>query len=61
MKNQDIRLYAFERNIKLWQIAEGLHLQDSNFSRMLRRELPDKKKEEIRAIIDQIATEAKNV
>ena len=40
MKNKEIRDYARIKDVRLWQIAEKLNLQDSNFSRLLRHELP---------------------
>lgn len=38
-KNADIRRAAASAGVKLWQIAEGLGVNDGNFSRRLRREL----------------------
>ncbi len=55
MKNKDIRDYARIKDVRLWQIAEKLNLCDSNFSRLLRHELPEDKKTEIKAIIDNLA------
>ena len=54
MKNKDIRDYARIKDVRLWQIAEKLNLCDSNFSRLLRHELPEDKKTEIKAIIDNL-------
>ena len=58
MKNQDIKNEAKSAGVKLWQIAEKLGLQDSNFSRMLRHELSEEKKDEIRQIISELKKEA---
>ncbi len=55
MKNKDIRDYARIKDVRLWQIAEKLNLCDSNFSRLLRHELPEDKKTEIKAIINNLA------
>lgn len=55
MCNQDIKQYAKDKNIKLWQIAGRLGINDGNFSRKLRVELPEEKKIEIRAIIDELS------
>ena len=55
MRNKDIRDYARIKDVRLWMIAEKLNMQDSNFSRMLRKELPGEKKKEIFAIIDELA------
>lgn len=53
--NKEIRDYARIKDVRLWQIADKLNISDSNFSRLLRRELPDEKKSEIKAIIDRLA------
>ncbi|MCM1325249.1 MAG: hypothetical protein NC243_08130 [Lachnoclostridium sp.] len=55
--NKDIREYAKTNGIPLWRIALKLGINDGNFSRKLRTELPEKKKAEIRAIIDDLAAE----
>ena len=55
MKNNDVRRYAEARNVKLWQIAEALQINDGNLSRRLRKELSAEKKQEIFAIIDKLA------
>lgn len=57
MCNKDIREYAQKHNVKLWQIASALHINDGNFSRKLRVELTEDKKQEIRNIIDELANE----
>lgn len=55
MKNQDIRRAAAKANVKLWQVADALQMADSNFSRLLRKELPAQKKQEIFVIIRELA------
>lgn len=57
MCNKDIREYASKRNVRLWQIASKLGINDGNFSRKLRIELSEEKKAEIRVIIDELAAE----
>lgn len=57
MKNNDIRNMALMHGVKLWQIAERLKITDSYFSRMLRKELPSEKKEQIQNIIIEIVKE----
>lgn len=57
MKNQDIRNEVKSASLKLWQIAEELGITDSTLSRMLRRELSDEKKTEIRSIIKKLKKE----
>lgn len=60
MSNINIRMEATKRSVRLWQIAERLGISDANFSRKLRRELPDEEQSKILAIIDTIAKEAAN-
>lgn len=55
MHNKDIRDYAKRHNVKLWQIAKQLHINDGNFSRKLRVELSDEKKAVIYKIIDDLS------
>lgn len=55
MKNLDIRAEAHQAGVRLWQIAEVIGINDSNFSRRLRRELPEKEKQKIRGIIAEIS------
>lgn len=57
MRNKDIRDYARIKDVRLWQIADKLNLCDSNFSRLLRHELSEEKKAEIKTIIDELAEE----
>ena len=57
MRNSDIRQETKSAGLRLWQIAEALGLQDSNFSRKLRHELSDTDKAEIRAIIANLSKE----
>ena len=54
MKNQRIREAAAAAGVKLWQIAEACGLSDGNFSRKLRRELPEKEQERILQIVDEL-------
>ena len=57
MNNNDIRMMARNQDVRLWQIADKLNMQDSNFSKMLRKELPSEKKEHIYKTINEIAKE----
>ena len=59
MENQAIREAAKQNNVLLWEIAERLHITDGNFSRKLRRKLPDEQQKQILGIISDIATERK--
>lgn len=54
MANEDIRKAAANAGVFLWEIAEGFGISDTNFSKRLRRELPDKDKAKIYEIIKRI-------
>ena len=49
MANDDIRYEAARRGVRLWQIAEAIGINDGNFSRKLRHELPAEDKARILA------------
>lgn len=53
--NEDLKFYARQRNVRLWQIATRLGINDGNFSRKLRFELPEDEKTRIREIVDELA------
>ena len=57
MANQDIRKAAKSAGVHLWQVAEMYGINDGNFSRKLRRELPATEKEKILAIIERLVAE----
>ncbi len=57
IKNNEIREAANNAGVFLWQIADKLNMQDSNFSRLLRKELSPKKKEQILSIIEELKKE----
>ena len=54
MANQDLRELATKADVKLWQIADKLGINDGNFSRRLRRELPEADREKIIRIIEEL-------
>ena len=54
-RNAEIRDYAREKGVFLWEIAEKYHMTDTKFSIFLRRELTDEEKKECISIIDSIA------
>lgn len=57
MKNKKIRNAAKNRGVYLWEIAARCGVNDGNFSRRLRKELPEVEQRQILAIIDQIVME----
>lgn len=58
MANDDIRNHLSKKKIRHWQVADRYGVHEGNFSRMLRRELPDDKKDIILQIIEDIEREA---
>ena len=56
-RNPEIKKAAKDAGIRLWRIAEKLGINDSNFSRLLRHELSEKKKREILGIIEALEIE----
>ncbi len=52
--NDVIRNAAKAKGIRLWQIAEKLGMNDGNFSRKLRRELPEEEQRRILGIIEEL-------
>ena len=53
--NMDIRNAAKKAGVRLWEIAAGFGINDGNFSRKLRKELPPQERDRIMAIIDDLA------
>ena len=53
--NMDIRDAAKRAGVFLWEIAGEIGINDGNFSRRLRKELPPEEKEKILAAIDRLA------
>lgn len=54
MNNKELRLYAANKGVRLWQIAERFGMIDSNFSRKLRKELSEEEAELFRRYVDEI-------
>lgn len=57
--NDEIKLAAAGKGIKLWEIAEKLGITDGNLSRKLRHELSEDMKLKIYKIIDELADRRK--
>lgn len=49
--NSDIRKEISSAGLRLWQVADALGMHDSNFSRLLRKELSEKDRDRIRQAI----------
>ena len=61
MCNKEIRDKAKTLGIRLWEVADRLGINDGNFSRKLRKELPQGEKVKILEIIDRLAKEKQGV
>lgn len=59
MENVKIRDAAKQAGVYLWEIAERFGCNDGNFSRKLRRELPENEQRRILGIIAELAAEKK--
>ena len=60
-QNTEIRMAAKKCGIFLWEVAAACGINDGNFSRKLRKELPEEEKKNILAIIDRLAQEKQEV
>ncbi len=58
--NNDIRIFAYKNNVKLYQIAEKLGMHYVTLNSKLRKELSKNEKQKIYQIIDEIRKENHN-
>ena len=56
--NMKIREEARNSGVRLWQVADALGIQESMFSKKLRKELSEEEQVKILSIIDELAKEA---
>ena len=56
ISNIDIRIEIQKSRFRSYQIAGAMGMSETSFSRMLRRELPQSKKEQIFAAIERLAS-----
>ena len=54
MKNKEIRIYAMEHGVKLWEIAKQMRISPETLSRRLRRELSTEEKEQMMQAIREV-------
>ncbi len=52
--NEEIRRFMGAKGLKQWQVAEAMGMRDENFSRKLRKELPEEEKAKIMQIIEKM-------
>ncbi len=55
MANEDIKAYAKQAGVRLWEIAERLNITDVTLSKKLRYELDNDFKGRILQVIDHVA------
>ena len=56
-KNIELRQYAKQHKVALWEIADKEGISDFTFSRRMRREFDESEKKRLIKIIDQIVKE----
>lgn len=61
MCNFEIRCAAGGYGLKMWQVAEEIGMNESAFSRKLRKELPPDEKQRILEAIDRLAKKNQGV
>ena len=61
MNNREIRNAAGGCGLKLWEVAEAIGMNESAFSRKLRKELPPEEKKRILDAIERLAHERQGV
>ena len=54
-RNKDLRAYAKEKGVKLWQIAKAMGISEPTITRKLRSELPEQDKLAIKRIILELS------
>ena len=57
MANDEVKAYAKQAGVRLWEVAERLHITDVTLSKKLRYELDPEYKSRIIKLVDMIAIE----
>lgn len=58
--NLDIRVYALQHDVKMYEIAQKLKVHYATLNNMLRVELTEWKKQKIFQIIDELSSKKEN-
>ena len=58
--NKALRKQIEKSGIKQWQIADALGVADSTFTRWLRHELPEERKNEVLRVIEEVKQHESN-
>lgn len=57
MTGTEIKCMIKEAGLKCWQVADAMHMQDSNFSRRLRKQFSESEVNNIKKIINKLSAE----
>lgn len=60
MSGQEVKALILANGLKCWQVADALGMQDSNFSRKLRKPFDEKAVEEVKAAIATLKAAKQN-
>lgn len=61
MTGTEVKQLIFAADLKCWQVAELWGVNDSNFSRRLRKPFNESEVERLKAIIDQLSAQKETV
>lgn len=56
-RNNDLKIYAATKGVRLWQVAEKFGITDAAFSRKLRKDFSKEDAEKFKKYVDEIASE----
>ena len=59
--NDELRVYATSKGVRLWQVAEKFGITDAAFSRKLRKEFTKEDAEQFKKYVDEVASEGGGV
>jgi predicted DNA binding protein len=57
-RNNELKFYAANKGVRLWQVAEKFGITDATFSRKLRKEFSKKDADKFKKYVDEIADES---
>lgn len=60
MSGQEVKAFIKGAGVKLWEVAEALGMSDGNFSRRLRKPFSNEETENIKCIVNELATQNTN-
>ena len=59
--NDELRVYATSKGVRLWQVAEKFGFTDASFSRKLRKEFSGEDAERFKMYVDEISSKGGGV